>query len=107
LRGLFTQAKAQFGEAVKSLWFYDGDLCPGCLAHPAGAIKFRGNDALALNAFIYRQRGVLIGYFLCESCTKYIFEEAQKNPYQQTPKHADIEQNLIFAYHDHLRSLDA
>jgi hypothetical protein len=92
---------------MKSSWFYDRDLCPGCLARPVGAIKFKGKDALAINAFIYRQRGVLIGYFLCGSCAKYIFDEAQKNPYKQTPKHTDIERNLIFAYHDHLRSLDA
>lgn len=104
---LFTQAKAQFGDAVKSFWFYEGDLCPGCMASPIGKIKFRGEDALAINAFIYRERGVLIGYFLCESCAKFIFKEAQKNPYKQTPLHADIERNLTTAYHKHLASLDA
>ena len=104
---LFAQAKAQFGSAMKSFWFYDSDLCPACMARPIGVVKFKGKDALAINAFIYRERGVLIGYFLCESCAKYIFKEAQKNPYKQTPKHADIERNLITAYHKHLVSLDA
>ncbi|HEX9387022.1 MAG TPA: hypothetical protein VF918_11940 [Anaerolineales bacterium] len=104
---LYTQAKAQFGNAIKSFWFYDGDLCPACMARPIGVVKFKGKDALAINAFIYRERGVLIGYFLCETCAKYIFKEAQKNPYKQTPLHADIEQNLIAAYHKHLASLDA
>ena len=105
---LFTQAKAQFGNAVKSFWFYDGDLCPGCLARPIGKIKFRGKDnALALNAFIYRPRGVLIGYFLCEVCANFIFKEAEKNPYKQTPLHTDIERNLTDAYHKHLASMDA
>lgn len=104
---LYAQAKAQFGNAVKSFWFYDGDLCPGCMARPIGVVKFKGKDALAINAFIYRERGVLIGYFLCETCAKFIFKEAQKNPYKQTPLHADIERNLTAAYHKHLASLDA
>lgn len=104
---MFTQAKAQFGDAVKAFWFYDGDLCPGCLERPIGAIKFRGKDALSLNAFIYRPRGVLIGYFLCDVCANYIFKEAQKNPYKQTPLHTDIERNLAEAYQRHLALLDA
>jgi hypothetical protein len=104
---LFTQARAQFGDAVKSFWFYEDDLCPGCLARPIGRIKFKGEDALALNAFIYRPRGVLIGYFLCETCAGFIFKEAQKNPYKETPLHTDIERNLTAAYHKHLASLDA
>ncbi len=107
LNTLFRQAKAQFGDAVKSFWFYNGDLCPGCLEHPIGMVKFQGRDALAINAFIYRPRGVLIGYFLCETCANFIFKESQKNPYKQTPLHADIERNLTAAYHNHLASLDA
>jgi hypothetical protein len=104
---MFTQAKAQFGDGIKSFWFYDGDLCPGCMARPIDAMKIKGKDALSLNAFIYRPRGVLIGYLLCQTCATHIFDEAQKNPYKQTPLHADIEQNLSAAYHKHLASLDA
>jgi hypothetical protein len=104
---MFKQAKAQFGDAVKSFWFYDGDLCPRCMARPIDAMKIRGKDALSINAFIYRPRGVLIGYFLCQTCATYIFDEAQKHPYKQTPLHANIEQNLSAAYHNHLASLDA
>ncbi|MGZ9224300.1 MAG: hypothetical protein ACXW4M_01965 [Anaerolineales bacterium] len=104
---LFAQAKAQFGNTIKSFWFYDSDLCPACTERPIGVVKFKGKDALAINAFVYRERGVLIGYFLCEICAKYIFKEAQKNPYRQTPIHTDIERNLITAYHKHLASLDA
>ena len=107
LNTLFTQAKAQFGDAVKSFWFYDGDLCPACMARPIGVVKIKGESALAINAFIYRPRGVLIGYFLCETCAKHIFKEAEKNPYKQTPLHTDIERNLTAAYHKHLASLDA
>ena len=107
LSTLFTQAKAQFGDAVKSFWFYDGDFCPACMARPIGVIKMKGENAVAINAFIYRERGVLIGYFLCETCANFIFKEAEKNPYKQTPLHTDIEQNLTAAYHKHLASLDA
>jgi len=104
---MYMQGKAQFGDAVKSFWFYNGDFCPGCLARPIDKIKFKGKDALAINAFIYRTRGVLIGYFLCEVCANFIFKEAQRNPYKHTPLHADIERNLAEAYHKYLSSLDA
>jgi hypothetical protein len=104
---MFTQAKAQFGDAVKSFWFYEGDLCPACLARPIGVIKMKGENAVAINGFMYRPRGVLIGYFLCETCANFIFKEAEKNPYKQTPLHADIERNLAEAYHRHLSSMDA
>ncbi len=98
----FAQAKAQFGDAVKSYWFYDGNLCPACNQRPLGTIKYNNKDALSLNAFIYRERGVLIGYFLCEKCARQIFRDAQKNPYTQTAVHAEIERNLILAYRAHL-----
>lgn len=107
MKAMFEHGKAQFGSVVKSFWFHDGDLCPACLQREIGAVKFKGKDALAINAFIYRERGVLIGYFLCETCATYIHKEAKKNPYQQTQLHADIERNLTDAYHKHLMSLNA
>jgi hypothetical protein len=107
MKAMFEHGKRQFGSAVKSFWFYDGDLCPACLQREIGAVKFKGRDALAINGFIYRERGVLIGYFLCGTCAEYIHAEAKKNPYKQTPMHADIEANLIAAYQKHLMSLNA
>lgn len=108
LEMMYMQGKAQFGDAMKSFWVYDGDLCPGCLARPIDRIKFKGKkDALSINGFIYRPRGVLIGYFLCETCANYIFTEAEKNPYKQTPLHADIERNLADAYLRYLSALNA
>lgn len=104
---MYAQGKAQFGDAVKSFWLYDGDLCPGCLARPIGVIKMKGEKALAINDFMYRPRGVLFGYFLCGVCTNYIFKEAEKNPYKQTYLHTDIERNLAEAYLRYLSSLDA
>jgi hypothetical protein len=104
---MYRQARAQFGDAIKSRWFYESDLCPACVKNTVGVVKHKGKDALPINAFIYRERGVLIGYLLCETCAAYIFKEAKKNPYQQTPLHAVIERNLIDAYQKHLSSLDA
>lgn len=104
---MFRQAKAQFGAAVKAQWFYTGDLCPGCSIRPIEVLRHKGQAALSVNAFMYRERGVLIGYLLCETCATKIFKAAEKNPYQQIPLHDDIERNLIAAYRKHLTSLDA
>jgi hypothetical protein len=103
---MFSQAKRQFGNAVKSYWLYDRDPCPGC-GFPVEVTEWKGNAALSLNAFIYRPQGVLIGYLLCGRCAHQIFRAAEKNPYVQTPLHSVIEQNLITAYQRHLASLDA
>ena len=107
LRVMFEQGKAQFGDAVKSFWFYEGELCPGCNLNPIGVVKFKGKESVAINGFMYRQRGVLIGYFLCGTCATHIHSEAQKHPYMETPLHAEIEKNLIAGYHKHLSSLNA
>lgn len=107
LEMMYAQGKAQFGNAVKSFWFYDGELCPGCMARPIDKMKYKGKDALSINGFMYRPRGVLIGYFLCDTCANYIFKESEKNPFKQTPLHADIERNLADAYLKYLSSLDA
>jgi len=107
MKAMFEHGKAQFGSAVKSFWFYDGQFCPACLRHEVGKKDIKGGAKLAINGFIYRPRGVLIGYLLCETCATYIHTEAQKNPYKETPMHAEIESNLIEAYQKHLMSLDA
>ena len=103
---LFRQAKAQFGSAVKSQWFHDGDGCPGC-GREIDAVKVKGGDALSLNAFIFRERGVLIGYLLCGRCAKHIFRESKKNPFKETALHGVIETNLKEAYLKHIRSMNA
>lgn len=107
LQTLYRIAKAQFGDAIQSFWFYDSEFCPACNVRPIGAVKINGKDAVAINSFIYRPRRVLIGYFLCGECAAYIHAEAKKNPYKETPLHAEIERNLIAGYHKHLQSLDA
>jgi hypothetical protein len=106
LAQMFQQAQAQFGDAVKSHWFNSSDFCPGC-GMEVDAMKYKGKDALSLNAFIYRERGVLIGYLLCGRCAGKIMRDAEKNPYKETALHAKIEKNLIEAYKRYIRSLDA
>ncbi len=96
--------QAQFGDAVKAYWVYAGDLCPGCLKRPIDAMKYKGKEGLAVNSFIYRERGVLIGYLLCGQCAKGIYEGA---PRPDDELHQNIERNLIAAYHRYLASLDA
>ena len=107
LEAMFAQGKAQFGDAMKSFWFYDDEFCPGCGMRSIDTMKIKGEEALAINGFIYRPRGVLIGYFLCGECATYIHSEIKKNPYKDTSMHADIERNLIAGYHKHLASLNA
>ncbi len=106
LEAMFKQAQAQFGSAVKAHWFYDGPGCPGC-SREIDAVKIKGKEAISVNGFMYRKRGVLIGYVLCGQCATHIFQEAKKNPYTQTPLHATIEANLIEAYTKYLGRLDA
>ncbi len=106
LSTMFQQAQAQFGDAVKSHWFNRSEICPGC-GDEVDAMKFKGKDALSLNAFIYRERGVLIGYLLCGRCAGKIMGDAQKNPYKETALHSKIEKNLTEAYKQYIRRLDA
>ncbi|MDP1548103.1 MAG: hypothetical protein Q8L87_18990 [Anaerolineales bacterium] len=106
LKLMYEQGKAQFGSAMKGFWLYTDDLCPACLKNSAGEVNFQGEKALSINGFMYRERGILIGYFLCEICTLFIHEHAQKHPYQETPLHTKIETNLKEAYQRHLSSLN-
>ena len=106
LKQFYQQARAQFGDAIKAYWFNQEDACPGC-GGEVDALKFKGKDTLSLNAFIYRERGVLIGYFLCGNCAEKIMQGAKKNPYKQTKLHEEIEKNLVASYQRYLRSLDA
>ena len=101
---LFLQARAQFGDAIKSYWFHDSDNCPSC-GYKVDIFKMKGKDSLSMNTFIYRQRGVLIGYFLCGRCAHKVFRDAKRNPGVQTSVHDAIERNLIAAYQKHMNSL--
>ena len=91
--------KAQFGDAAKAYWVYDGDLCPCCLKRKIDAMIYEGKEALSINAFMYRDRGVLIAYFLCGQCATDIMAHSKNGP---TSKHKSIEENLISAYLRHL-----
>ncbi len=102
LEMIFRQAQMQFGSAVKSRWLHDGDGCPGCGREIDGT-KFKGKDALSLNAFIFREHGVLIAYLLCGKCARKILRDAEKNPYGgQTALHTEIEKTLKQAFLKHM-----
>ena len=96
LEQLFRQAQMQFGSAVKSRWFHDGDGCPGC-GREIDAMKFKKKKALSLNAFIFREHGVLIAYLLCGKCANKIHQAATT-----IPLHSEIEKNLKQAFLKHL-----
>jgi hypothetical protein len=96
--------KAQYGDAVKAYWVYADDLCPGCRKRPIDAYKHKGKEGLAINSFIYRERGVLIGYLLCSHCARGIYEAT---PAPDDELHRNIERNLIAAYQRYLASLPA
>ena len=98
---LFRQAQSQFGSAVKGRWLHDGDGCPGC-GKAVSVMKYKKQDALSLNAFIFREHGVLIAYLLCGKCAGHIFRESQKNPHRKLPIHDEIEKNLKHAFVKHL-----
>ncbi len=98
---LYAQAKMQFGNAIKSRWFYDRDGCPGC-GRKIKEMKWKGQKALSLNAFIYREHGVLIAYLLCGKCAKHIFERSEVDPNAPTEVHGEIEKNLKNAFVKHL-----
>ena len=94
---IFMQAQMQFGAAViKGRWFHDGDGCPGC-GKKITATKFKGKDTLSINAFIYREHGVVIAYLLCGKCGRKVI-----NAKSDTPLHAEIEKNLKQAFLKHL-----
>ena len=97
LAQLYAQARAQFGAAIKGYWFYQPDPCPGC-RREIDAIKGKGQQGISLNAFIYREQGILIGYFLCSRCVQKIMDAAKVHPGKQIPLHNVIETNLIQAY---------
>ncbi|MBP6469078.1 MAG: hypothetical protein KBE23_02840 [Chloroflexi bacterium] len=104
LISVFLQAREQFGNAIKSYWFYESDSCPSC-GYKLTRFKKKREDMLSINTFIYRQRGVLIGYFLCGRCAQKVHLDAKRNPGVQTSVHDRIEETLVAAYHKHMNAL--
>ncbi|MBX3290757.1 MAG: hypothetical protein KF855_15690 [Acidobacteria bacterium] len=93
---LFYQSQMQFGSLVKSRWMHTEENCPGC-GKKLTLTKFKGKKALSLNTFIYRERGVLIGYLLCGGCAKQIFSKDTQHV-GKLPLHDQIEKTLIESY---------
>lgn len=100
--------QALFANQVKGFWFYDSDLCPGCLQSlEKDAMDFTEDDTISLVSYVYRERGVLIGYILCRSCMTRLGEQKRLHPEEEAPLQKTILENLIAAYHKHLQSLNA
>ena len=97
----FLKAKSIYGNAFETFWFYESDICPCCTKRRIDPLNMGKDLAMSLNAFMYRDLQVLIGYLLCSKCVSNLFgnEKLQKKLYQK------IEQNLKQAYHKHLETL--
>lgn len=93
---LFYQSKLQFGDAVRSRWFYTEDACPGC-GKKISTMKYKGKDTVSINTFIFREHGVLIGYLLCGKCAKQIFKNGD-HATGRLPLHDAIEKTLKHSY---------
>lgn len=97
--------KAQFGNAAEKFWFYESDLCACCMIRPIDDMVYQGKRSVSLNGYMYRAKGVLIGYFLCGSCATSVMTIAQSGA-KTSKKHQAIEANLISAYEHYISSLD-
>ena len=97
LEQLYQMARMQFGPVIKSRWLYDADGCPGC-GREIDAVKIKKKKALSLNAFIFREHGVLIAYMLCGKCATFIMQSSKTNPNVPTSLHPEIEKNLKAGY---------
>ena len=64
--------QAHYGSAAKTYWVYFDDLCPCCQVHKIDEFILKGERAVSINGFMYREKSVLIGYFLCGECAKKI-----------------------------------
>ena len=101
LNQLFRQAQMQLGTAVKGRWLHDGDTCPGCRKEIT-VTRYKRQDALSLNAFIFREHAVLIAYMLCGKCANHILRESKKEAFGKLSIHDEIERNLKQAFLKHL-----
>ena len=96
--------KAQFGSAAKHYWVHAEMICPGC-GKPIEEFMVNNKRSMSVNGFMYREKEVLIAYFLCGECAKEIL--AQSHKYEKTSRHLLIEQTLTEAYNRYLTTLNA
>lgn len=96
---IISHFQAQYGEAVKAYWFYAEDTCPCCAKREIGLLKVKHEYAVSLNAFLYNEMSVLIGYSLCRICVMDLFKASKK---RQAIMHQRIEKHLVEAYHRYL-----
>lgn len=97
LTKMFIDMHARFGDVVRGYWLYESDDCPGC-GQKAQPFPHKGREALSLNIFIYRERGILIGYVLCGRCGKKVIQAGKQHPGRQIALHDTIEATLKRGY---------
>lgn len=91
--------EAQYGKSIKAYWFYKEDVCPCCAKRQVDLFKYKHEDVFSLNAFMYNEMSVLIGYALCGVCVADLQKTSKKH---LAIMHDRIEKRLIEAYHRHL-----
>jgi len=99
LGALFNRMNAWPGRPIRSQWCCDSEVWPGCGKRPVGPFKHQGRDVVSVNAFLYREEGVLISYQLCGQCAAAVMKSARRHPQDPSPLHRTIEAHLISAYH--------
>ena len=104
IEGLIDMMAMHFGNAVKGVWVYAEDICPGCHVNDISEFYVKGQRAVSINAFMYRAKGVMIAYLLCGDCAKQV---TANTSLKETPLHAEIEATLIQAYERYMASMDA
>ena len=104
IESIMRAMRAQYGEAAKSYWVYAEELCPCCQVNSIDNFFEKDVRLVSINAFMYREKSVLISYFLCGDCAKKIHALIV---YQRSPLHVAIETTLIKAYKQYLTTLQA
>jgi len=101
IMGIF---KARFGNSAQGCWVYSDDLCPGCQVNNIGDFYIKGERQVSINAYMYRNRGILIAYLLCGHCAMQVIDNSSK---ENQSIHEKIEKTLGKAYERYLRSMNA
>lgn len=104
---MFVMGQMQFGDAVRGCWFHHAAPCPACGRDVDPVNLGDGKQGVSLNTYIFRERGMLIGYLLCNRCARRIHNAAERNPGKQIAIHDKIEATLKQAYLNHMNSMDA
>lgn len=102
--GAMRMMRAHFGSAARAVWVCDDELCSCCGKRKIDLMMYQGQEALSINAYMHRERGVMIGYLLCGECALDVMTESEGGAGKL---HQAIEKNLERAYARFLNSHSA